>query len=101
MLDFIKEHLHPSSPFAVFLIMSVGIVGLYLRSASRWPRPFLVAVVAGYWFISTPLGASLLLAGLARGFAPLHDRAAARGAEAVVVLGGGATTYSAGGQVIG
>lgn len=101
ILDFVKQHLHPSSPFTILLVMSVGVAFLFLRPSSRWPRRFLVAVVAGYWFIATSTGAALLVAGLGRGFGMVHSREDARGAEAVVVLGGGAATLSGGGQVVG
>jgi len=101
ILDFLKQHLHPSSPFTILLVMSVGVAGLFLRPSSRWPRRFLLAAVAGYWFIATSTGAALLVAGLGRGFGALHSREEARGAEAVVVLGGGSGTMSGGGQVVG
>jgi uncharacterized SAM-binding protein YcdF (DUF218 family) len=81
--------------------MSVGVAGLFLRPSSRWPRRFLLAVVAGYWFVATSTGAALLVAGLGRGFVALHSREEARGAEAVVVLGGGSGTVSGGGHVVG
>jgi uncharacterized SAM-binding protein YcdF (DUF218 family) len=100
ILDFLKEHLHASSPLTIFLLLTVGIAGLYARPSSRWPRRFLLAVLSGYWFISTPLGVGLLLAGIAHGVTPLANREAARGAGAVVVLGGGATTFQASGEMV-
>jgi len=101
ILEFIKEHLHPSSPFTILLVASVGVAWLFVRPSSRWPRRLLLTVLVGYWFISTHSGATLLVAGLGHGYSALHSRDEARGAEAVVVLGGGASTYSGGGQVIG
>src|SRR5262245_25909629 len=101
ILDFLKQHLHPSSPFTIVLVMSVGVVGLFVRPSSRWPRRYLLTVVAGFWFIASSTGAAVLVAGLGRGFGALHSREEARGAEAVVVLGGGAGTMSGGGHVVG
>ena len=101
ILDYVKEHLHPSSPLTILLVLSVGVACLFLRPSSRWPRRFLLAVLLSYWLISTHAGASLLVSGLGHGFSPIHRREEARGAEAVVVLGGGAATYSADGQVVG
>ena len=101
IIDFLKQHLHPSSPLTILLVTSVGVAGLFLRPSSRWPRRYLLAVVAGFWFIATSTGAALLVAGLGRGFGALHSREEARGAEAVVVLGGGAGTMSGGGHVVG
>ena len=65
--------------------------------------------LAGFWRRLSPdtgssppaTGAALLVAGLGHGFSALHSREEARGAEAVVVLGGGAGTMSGGGQVVG
>jgi len=101
ILDFVKEHLHPSSPFTILLVMTVGVAALFVRPMSRWPRLFLATVLAGYWFLATSTGAALLVAGLGHGFSALHSREEARGAEAVVVLGAGAATYSGGGHVVG
>ena len=100
ILDFLKEHLHPSSPFTILLVMSVGVACLFPAVIAVAP-PVSAGVLVGYWFIATHTGASLLVAGLGHGFSALHSREEARGAEAVVVLGGGAATYSGGGQVVG
>lgn len=101
IVDFIKEHLHPSSPFTMLIVLGVGVAWLFLRPSSRWPRRFLLGAFVTFWFISTHAGAMLLVAGLGHGFTALHSRDEARGADAVVVLGGGAATYSVGGQVVG
>jgi uncharacterized SAM-binding protein YcdF (DUF218 family) len=100
-VDFIKEHLHVSSPLTLLLVLGAGVAWLFLRPSSRGPRRFLLGVVATLWFISTNTGASLLVAGLGHGLNALRSREQARGAEAVVVLGGGAATFSAGGEVVG
>ena len=101
IVDFIKEHLHPSSPFTMLIVLGVGVAWLFLRPSSRWSRRYLLGALVTFWFMSTHTGAMLLVAGLGHGFTALHSREEARGADAVVVLGGGAATYSAGGQVVG
>src|ERR1044072_7498613 len=101
IIDYLKAHLHPSSPFTILIVLGVGVACLFLRPSSRWPRKFLLGVLVTYWFISTRTGATLLVAGLGYEFGALHSREEARGAQAVVVLGGGASTYSADGQVVG
>jgi uncharacterized SAM-binding protein YcdF (DUF218 family) len=101
IVDFIKEQLHPSSPFTMLIVLGVGVAWLFVRPSSRWPRRFLLAMLLTYWLISTHTGAMLLVAGLGHGFTALHSREEARGADAVVVLGGGAATYMGGGQVVG
>ena len=65
------------------------------------PRRFFCWAALTFWFMSTHTGAMLLVEGLGHGFSALHSREEAHGADAVVVLGGGAATYSAGGQVVG
>lgn len=101
IVDFIKEHLHASSPLTMVFALSVGVCFLFLRPSSRWPRRYLLGVLVGFWFLSTYAGASLLVAGLGRGFGRLHTREEARGSDAVVVLGGGAATFSVDAQVAG
>jgi len=101
IVDFLKQHLHASSPFTMLLILGTGIAWLFLRPSSRWPRRFLLGVAVLFWLISTPIGPTLLVAGLGHGFTALHNRDDARGATAVVVLGGGAATFSVGDEVVG
>jgi len=100
-LDFLKEHLHPSSPVWVVATMGVGAIWLWRRPSSRGPRWYFTAVVLGYWFMTTPLGAGLLVNGLSRGLTRIVTRDQAGGADAVVVLGGGASTATVGGEVGG
>src|SRR6266550_3620347 len=66
LLDFLKEHLHPSSPVWVVATMGVGAIWLWRRPSSRGPRWYFTAVVLGYWFMTTPFGAGLLVNGLSR-----------------------------------
>ena len=58
-------------------------------------------MLVAYWLIATRTGSTLLVAGLGQGFSALESREGARGADAVVVLGGGASTFQGGGQVVG
>ena len=61
----------------------------------------LLASIAGYWILTTPLGAGALVAGLSHGLAPIRSREEARGADTIVLLGSGADTYSFEGGVVG
>lgn len=101
IVDFFKFNLHPASPQAIVIVFGLGVVWLFVRPASRAPRRYLACVLFGYWLMSTPLGAGALTWGLAFGLTQVASADAARGATAVVVLGGGAQTYTAGGQVVG
>ena len=53
--------------------------------------------MTGYWMISTPLGARLLMSGLTGGYAPVEKASEVPAGSAIVVLGGGSFTYRAGG----
>jgi uncharacterized SAM-binding protein YcdF (DUF218 family) len=101
MIDLFKAYLRPSSPLAIVLLFGIGIIWLSWRPASRGPRRYLAVLLVGFWLATTPLGAWMLMAPLARGFAPIHSIDEASGAGAVVVLGGGARTFSDQGLVAG
>jgi uncharacterized SAM-binding protein YcdF (DUF218 family) len=101
IIDFVKEWLHLTSPLTVFIVLSVAVALNYARPSSRLARRCLLALLAGFWFVTTSLGATLLASPLARGLSRLQTRSEANGAEAVVVLGGGAATFTAGGRTIG
>src|SRR5436190_2160704 len=49
--------------------MGVGAIWLWRRPSSRGPRWYFTAVVLGYWFMTTPFGAGLLVNGLLGGVA--------------------------------
>lgn len=101
ILAFFKDNVRLSSPLGLVLILVVGVIWLWRRPASRWPLRYWIAVAFAYWFVMTPVGAALLVGGLSRGLTSLATREEARGADAVVVLGGGVQTGSVGGEVAG
>jgi uncharacterized SAM-binding protein YcdF (DUF218 family) len=101
ILEFVKEQLRPASPLTLFLVWTVGVAWLWRRPESRAPRRYLLAVVALFFVLTTPIGAELLVAGLGHGFGRIESAADARGATTIVVLGGGGTTVSVGGAVAG
>jgi uncharacterized SAM-binding protein YcdF (DUF218 family) len=87
-------------------VLALGAVAawLYWRPASRAPRRLLVALFLGYWILSTPVGAGALIAGLSYGLTPVSSLDLAKGgnaADAIVLLGGGAMTLTAGGVTLG
>jgi uncharacterized SAM-binding protein YcdF (DUF218 family) len=101
ILDVVKEHLHLSSPMSLVILLAVGAIWLWWRPASRGPRWYFACIALGYWLVTTPLGAGPLVHGLSRGLPRITTRDQARGADAVVVLGGGASTAIVGGEVGG
>jgi uncharacterized SAM-binding protein YcdF (DUF218 family) len=99
-IDVLKTALHPSSIVACLSLVMVGVLLLYLKSGAKLARRWLIAVMAGYWIISTPLGARLLMSGLTDGYGPVEKSSEVPGASAIVVLGGGSYTYRAGGLTL-
>ena len=71
------------------------------RPASAGPRRLLLAWLAIFCAATTPAGAGLLMFGLAHGLQPIDTPNKARGADAVVVLGGGVETVRADGVILG
>jgi len=59
-----------------------------------------LAYLLTLYFVSTPIGASVLVAGLARGMTSVETVQQAKGADAIVVLGGGVQTASARGEIL-
>jgi uncharacterized SAM-binding protein YcdF (DUF218 family) len=100
-LAFLKHYIRLSSPLGLVLLLSVGVIWLWRRPTSRGPLRYWAAVALGYWFVTTPAGAGLLVGGLSHGLTRIATRADARGADGVVVLGGGVMTGSVGGEVAG
>jgi uncharacterized SAM-binding protein YcdF (DUF218 family) len=98
MIQFLKS-LRPADPVLMLALFAIGALWVAMRPSSKWPRRYLLAVIAGYWFASTPLGAGLLLRGLGTGLPRVESREAAGGADVVVVLGGGAQSFRVGGLV--
>jgi uncharacterized SAM-binding protein YcdF (DUF218 family) len=101
IIAFLKQHAHMDSPMIVVGVLAVVVVWLWRRPDARGPRRLLVAFVAAYWLMATPVGAALLTYSVAHGLTSVRDRESARGADTVVVLGGGAGTFSEAGTVLG
>ena len=101
MIDLLKFYIRPGSPFAVLLLFGIGVIWLYRHPDRRAPRRYLLIVLLGYWFAATPMGAGFLIWGLGHGLTSLTTRDEARGADTVVVLGGGARTFTDGEALIG
>ena len=100
MLTFIKGAIRFESPLVVVVILATVAVWWWRRPGSRGAWRLLVGYLAVLYFVSTPIGSNVLVAGLAHGLTQVERVEDARGAEAVVVLGGGVQTVSARGQVL-
>lgn len=75
---------------AVLLAWGLMTLG---EEGRRVARQWLGAVALAYLVMSTPWGAAVLEKGLDRGYGAVLDTAEAQGAQAIVVLGGGAATF--------
>jgi uncharacterized SAM-binding protein YcdF (DUF218 family) len=89
------------SPAVVVGVLVLVVAWLWRRPPARGPRRLLLGFAAVYWFLATRIGTSLLVFSIAHGLTPLQSRDAARGADTVVVLGGGADTFTQGDAVVG
>ena len=87
IIDWAKETLRLGSISFVLAVLAIGVVLLMVRP--RWGRRWMIAVVLGYWFVSTPFGSSLFIRPLVRGFHSIEDPRQAGKVDAIVVLGGG------------
>jgi uncharacterized SAM-binding protein YcdF (DUF218 family) len=101
VIDFLKGELRPSSPFLMFACLAAATLWIWLRPASLRARRLLLAIVVGYWLLSTRTGSNLLLAGLTAGLHPIQTSTEAGGADVIVALSGGGWSYRDGGVVIG
>jgi len=97
VIDVLKSTLRPGSIFTCLLLVLIGALLLYWKSGAKLGRRWLIAVIAGYWTISTPLGARLLMSGLTSGYAQVEKASEVPAGSAIVVLSGGSFTYRAGG----
>jgi uncharacterized SAM-binding protein YcdF (DUF218 family) len=101
LLDFVKQQGHLSSPLVLVALLAVAVGWLWRRPASRVARWYLTVVAVGYWFVATSIGSAVVASVLIRGARPIATRDEARGADTLVVLGGGVATASVGGEVGG
>jgi uncharacterized SAM-binding protein YcdF (DUF218 family) len=100
VINVLKGSLRPGSIFMCLLLVLAGVLLLYMRGGTKLGRRWLIAVIAGYWTISTPLGARLLMRGLIGGYTPVQSPSEVPAASAIVVLSGGSFTYRTGGLAL-
>jgi uncharacterized SAM-binding protein YcdF (DUF218 family) len=92
VITFVKAMLRPDAPLVLVAVLAIVAVWWWRRPASRWPWRLLVAFLGVLYLATTQIGANVLVAGLGHGLTRITTREQARGAEAVVVLGGGVQT---------
>lgn len=96
LAESVKRYLLPGSLPLLLIATTVSLGWWYLQERQReWVRGLLTALVLVYWLLATPLVGGLLEQGLTGGLEPLAEPVPA---EAVLVLGGGASSLRADGQ---
>jgi uncharacterized SAM-binding protein YcdF (DUF218 family) len=100
MLDFLKANLRLSQVACMLTLLTPGAALLFVPPLARWGRRWVAAVVIFYAALSSPAGAGFLARSLIGGYRPLTSADDARGAQAVVVLGGGSINVRAAGRQI-
>jgi uncharacterized SAM-binding protein YcdF (DUF218 family) len=91
--EIVKTFLIPGSTWFALLWVSVGVTLLYARPrVSMWARRGLLALVVGYWLLSTPIVSDRLSVPAGESSqVPSHSDLADAGA--IVVLGSGVSSY--------
>ena len=82
-----------TSAFFLLAATFATLLSYRKRDNGRVGRRLLTALVLTYWVLSTPISAVPLVRATTPSYEPIRSRAEARGATAIVVLGGGADTY--------
>jgi len=95
ILDFLKANSRLSSLPFILAMFGVGVVLLHARRTARIGRIWLTAVCLLFWLAWTPLGSSSIAWPIATSDPPIQSPADARGATAVVMLGGGTISHVA------
>jgi uncharacterized SAM-binding protein YcdF (DUF218 family) len=98
MLDFLKEFMRPSDLACMLTLLAPGVVLLFTPSRAWLGRRWVVAYIAFYLFLSSPIGARLLVRTLSAGYRPIATTAEAHGATVIVVLGAGSVNLRSGGR---
>jgi uncharacterized SAM-binding protein YcdF (DUF218 family) len=96
VIELLKANLRLDSPLPFLLALAAGVAWLYLRPSSRGPRRLLLAALIVFWLVATPLGAGALARLVGHGFSSLSTAGAARGADTIVLLGGGEDAFAVG-----
>ncbi len=97
----LKDFFVPGEGAFFLLAATVGTLLLYRKkNHGRAGRLLLTALVVFYWVLSTPASAVPLVRILSPDYPPVGNSADARGATAIVVLGGGMETYRSRGAML-
>lgn len=97
VIEFIKDYARLGSPLTLAVALVIGAIWVWRRRSTA-ARVYLALLAAGYWFVATPVGAALFMRPLAPHLVRVETREAARGADTIVLLGGGIATVTISGR---
>jgi uncharacterized SAM-binding protein YcdF (DUF218 family) len=101
LATFVKEFLLPGSPLLLILLGSLCTVLLFGgRRTRRLGRAAWLALLIIYWLLALPVVSGALESMLQGDYQPITDPGELQGAQAIVVLSGGSSTYRASGAGI-
>jgi uncharacterized SAM-binding protein YcdF (DUF218 family) len=93
-VELFKQHLLPGSESLLLFGLFIGVILLLLpKPAPKWGRRWLAVLAGLYFLLSLPFISRSLEAALSLGTIRIEEPAQARGVEAIVILGGGSSTY--------
>jgi uncharacterized SAM-binding protein YcdF (DUF218 family) len=98
IVNFAKDALRVSDGALIIIVFALGTLLLYVRP--RQGRRYLTIAALTLWWVSTPFGNTVLVTPLARGFHSIQRADEARGAGAIVVLGGGIRDLKVGAETL-
>lgn len=96
ILDFLKQSMRLGSIGLVLAILALGLLLFLLRRTRRWVGLYFAAAFGALWTLATPACAERLAASLDTRDRPLARIEDARGANTIVVLGAGSSTFHVG-----
>jgi uncharacterized SAM-binding protein YcdF (DUF218 family) len=100
LVDVLKRSMHLGTITFVLILLAVGLIVVAATRSRRWSLLYFGSAFFGLWAVSTPAVAERLAATVDSGFTPIVRVEDARGADTVVVLGGGSWTYRYGQSVV-
>ena len=101
LIEWIKAYLVPGSATFLLLVMSAGVLMLYMsKRIARWGRILLTFLLLSYWLMAAPFFANALETLLQNGYVPLDTSGLTQPVDAIVILGGGSVTQSIGAEEI-
>lgn len=101
LIEFVKEFTIPGSVTFLMIGLTVGVVLLHARGRwPRWGKIWLTSLAASYWILSTSACAGTLEGLLSYGAHSIVEPEEARGADAIVILGGGSVSFRSKGREI-